>query len=263
MRRAKANSRAWDYLTELNPDLALLQEVGDVPPHVRDTYAVCLEHPAGKKGGVQRFHTGILARGNIGEAIPLMSAWSWVNNELARFASNLVARYVTLADGTSLRAMSVYSPAWPVDRTRLIGCDVSEVKLTENPHVWVTELLWAAMRYEGPASSPPWIIGGDLNSSPTFDDLWPHGPHGNREILARMVALGFTECLAKANGALVPSFRNPRGGKIIHQMDHLFVQGSLMAPLESCAVGDQDRVFGGSLSDHLPIIAQFGAAAPQ
>jgi endonuclease/exonuclease/phosphatase family metal-dependent hydrolase len=72
-----------------------------------------------------------------------------------------------------------------------------------------------------------------------------------------MSDLGFVECLRRVQRALVPTFRNPSDGKVIHQMDHLFVSGRLPAALVSCATGDHERVFGASLSDHLPIVAEF------
>jgi hypothetical protein len=240
MRKATKASPAWDYLLELAPDLALLQEVGSVPGTVGQTYQRVARRAAGKTGGFQKFSTAVLARGEVGPSIPLSSEWAWVNQELDRFAGNLVAESVTLANGSCVRTLSAYSPAWPVARDRLLGVDVSQVKLVHSPDVWVTELLWAA-----------------LNCSETFDDMWPNGPHGNREVLDRMKALGFTECLRHANGVLVPTFRNPRGGKVIHQMDHLFASASLVERLTNCETGDAERVFGRSLSDHVPIIADF------
>jgi endonuclease/exonuclease/phosphatase family metal-dependent hydrolase len=100
----------------------------------------------------------------------------------------------------------------------------------------------------------PWIVAGDLNSSVTFDK--PR-PRGNQEIQDRMSDLGFTECLNFHQGELTPTFKNPSNKQIVHQMDHLFVTEHLRSKLLSCTIGDADRVFTGSLSDHLPIIAEF------
>jgi len=258
MRRARATSPAWQYLLELNPDIALLQEVSAVPRELQSSYEAGFRFAVGKTGRPQRFQTGILVKGTLGEAISLGARWAWVNQELKWFAGNLVAYHVMLRDGSRFRVMSVYSPAWPVDPARLKGIDVTAVKLRHNAKVWVTELLWAALEQDGAWTPPRWIVGGDLNSSPTFDDLWPGGPHGNREILERMAALGFIECLVSANRSPMPTFRNPRGGQIMHQMDHLFVPADLRQRLEYCTTGDESRVFGASLSDHLPILARFG-----
>ncbi len=38
-----------------------------------------------------------------------------------------------------------------------------------------------------------------------------------------MKGLGMTECLRFHNGRCTPTFKNPRDGEIIHQLDHLFV----------------------------------------
>lgn len=258
VRRAASGSPAWELFSEISPDLALLQEVSGLPKAIADEYQVVM-HAAAGIGRPQRFNTAILVRGSIGLPIPLSSDWEWVNRELDLFRGNLVAHRVTVL-GREHRVLSAYSPAWPVPPGRLAGVDVDPVKLKLNPNVWVTELLWAALRESrGEVDTTPWVVGGDLNSSETFDS-WPGGPRGNREILDRMEALGFHECLRQSQGKLVPTFRNPRGGAVIHQMDHLFVSASLSSALTSCETADHARVFGHSLSDHLPIVADFAVS---
>lgn len=257
MRRASKVSAAWDYLEELNPDVALLQEVGAIPTSLTARYSTALETPNGRTGRAQRFHTALLVRGAIGPRIELSSPWPWVNHELALFRGNLLAHEVSVA-GRHFRFLSAYSPAWPVDPARLTGVDVSDVKLRLSPKVWVTELLWAALSHAPDAM--PWIVGGDLNSSETFDTMSKSSPHGNREILDRMRALGLFECL-RGDGPLVPTFRNPREGYVVHQIDHLFVDRRIAPALRACTTGHHQLVFGGRLSDHLPIIADFDGSA--
>jgi exonuclease III len=257
VRRASHNAGAWRLLEELSPDLVLLQEVNAIPPSISSAYDVVMHRAAGKSlQNSQRFSTAILVRGTIGAPIPLSSRWDWVNQELEYFRGNLVAYHVTVRD-QEYRVLSAYCPAWPVAAERLHGVDVDPVKLTLNPQVWVTELLWAALLDACNPHQTPWIVGGDLNSSETFDYMWGPKPRGNREILDRMYSLGLRECLRETHGMLVPTFRNPKGGRIVHQMDHLFVPESMTAKLVSCKTADHVRVFGESLSDHLPIIADF------
>ena len=129
-----------------------------------------------------------------------------------------------------------------------------QVKLENNPELWGTELLWAALRNED--RTKPWIVGGDLNTCETFDQ-WAKKPRGNREFLDRMEDLGFTEVLRESQGRLTPTYRNFKTGEIRNQMDHIFVTEPLARLLVKCDVGDADRVFGGGLSDHLPIVADF------
>jgi exonuclease III len=245
-------------LEEFNPDIALLQEVSAIPEDILIRYDCRFERACSKQGTPQKFGTALLVRGEIGEAQELTSEWDWVNREIDRFRGNLLAYEITTELGRNVRALSVYCPAWPIDRDRLAGIKTSVIKLENNPDVWVTELLWAALRHAGTGGTP-WIVGGDLNSSVTFDHMWGNEPRGNQEIQDRMASLGMTECLLACQGQLTPTFRNPKGGEIIHQMDHLFVSGSLRDHVESCVVGDAQRVFGGGLSDHLPVIADFTA----
>jgi len=72
-----------------------------------------------------------------------------------------------------------------------------------------------------------------------------------------MLALGFSECLRGFFNDIVPTFQNATDRKVVHQIDHLYVTNYLYMQLKKCAVGDQSTIFGKSMSDHLPIIADF------
>jgi endonuclease/exonuclease/phosphatase (EEP) superfamily protein YafD len=240
---------------EINPDLALLQEVSSIPESIEQAFATSLEPAAGKAQKPRRFKTGILVRGRIEGRLALSSSKPWVASELERFKGNLPAFDVQLASGPRLRVVSVYSPAWPVARERYKGIDVSGVRLALSRDVWVTDLLWDALRSVN-FNVEDWIVGGDFNSCETFDD-WKGGPRGNREFLDRMAALGLTECLRQAQGRLTPTFRNTDGGAVKVQIDHVFTSPRLAADLLDCRAGSIEDVFGRSLSDHLPVIADF------
>jgi hypothetical protein len=73
-----------------------------------------------------------------------------------------------------------------------------------------------------------------------------------------MNALGFRDCLRAFTGQLTPTFRSPRG-ELIHQLDHLYATAPLFASLTQCGLGSAERVLQSkpSLSDHLPIVADF------
>jgi len=257
MRRATNTSdAAWAYLESLNPDVALLQEINSIPNAVSSRYAVLQRRAHGKSGKPQHCSTAVLVRGTIEKAITLSSSWDWVNDELQRFDGNLVSAEVALDSGELLRVMSVYSPAWPIDTTRLKDVDISRIKLIHSSKVWGTELMWDALR-NVQRDETPWIVAGDLNSSITFDKHRGGGPGGNQEIQDRMSDLGFVECLRSWQGKLTPTFKNPNGGKVIHQIDHLFASDPLSGKLARCFTGDPAKVFVERLSDHLPIIADF------
>lgn len=244
----------WDYLLELDPDVALLQEVGDVSPALRDSYACELVPAAWKHGERLKFSTGLLVRGEIMRTVSLTSSIAWLGDVLARFGVNLVGREVRPDAGLVLTAISVHSPAWPVDQDLPEDLDTSAVRLSANPDLWLTDVLWACLKHRPPAPAEPRIVGGDLNSSPTFDVRRPWA--GNQETLDRMADLGFVECLRTSQGRPTPTFRHSKGS-IKHQIDHLFVTQALAERLTFCSVGSHERVIDSWLSDHLPIVAQF------
>jgi exonuclease III len=194
----------------------------------------------------------------------LSSEHEWVNHELECFKGNFVSCRVEPNNHNPLTVISVYSPAWPVARDRIKEVDVSKVKTQTNPDVWGTDILWAALQ-NTVSENDTWIVGGDYNSSETFDVDWQDRNNkvygirscGNAQTLERMYRLGFTECLRKSNNDnIIPTFRHSTGG-VEHQIDHLFVSNGLYSKLEKCSLGSQATIFGKSLSDHLPIIAEF------
>jgi exonuclease III len=255
-RKASAQSRVWDYLLELAPDLALLQEVCGIPQHIKSRYTAVQQYPVRKNGSPQQFTTAILVRGLVGNRITLQGPAPWVDAELQRFAGNLIGVELQPDGGPRLKIICVYSPAWPVDKRRLVGVDVTAVRLTQNRDVWITDLLWAALSLNKPQPDEPWIIGGDFNLCETFDS-WRGGPRGNREYLDRMHQLGLVDCLRFTKGVLTPTFRRINGGTVTAQIDYLFVTETLRSRMTSCDTGPRERVFEGRLSDHLPIVADF------
>lgn len=256
VRRATESSEVWPALLELDPDIALLQEIGDFSSHFRENFNGLSKRAIGETGLPQRFSTGIATKGEfLGELI-LGSEFDWVNDEREHFSGNIIACSIKLPGfETALNTVSVYSPAWPVNEERIVHIDTAPVKLTLNLGVWCTEILWSLLKGSMPGQKDPWIIGGDFNSSETFDYMWKDGPRGNLEIIERMNALGLTECLRSFSGKLTPTFRNPRGGKIVHQLDHIYVSELLLCGLATCRTGKAEEIFDRSLSDHLPIIA--------
>ena len=256
-RATRKKIEVWDYLSDLDCDLMFLQEVNSFPDKVKADYGVLYRKAISKAGRSQSFGTAILVKGALPKEIDCSTKWGWVNKELhCYFRGYFITAFVDVPFGARLHVMSVHSPAWPINQHRLKNVDIAEIKLTQNPDVWGTELVWAMLRAQD-LTREDWIVAGDFNSSETFDYMWRGGPRGNKEFLERMSSLGLSEVLKGSKGKLTPTFRNPRGGKIIHQIDHMFVGKRLFSCLERCRVGCSDRIFSGSLSDHLPIIAEF------
>ena len=114
--------------------------------------------------------------------------------------------------------------------------------------------MWRILKHAEPKDTERWLVAGDLNSSETFDKKW--GTTGNYLTTKRITDLGFYECLRGYQKQLIPTFRHS-SGKIEDQLDHLFVTQCLADDLIECKVGSKSLVFDKSLSDHLPIIAEF------
>lgn len=216
------------------------------------THQVHEASPATKRGGTQRFRSVTLVRGTQHEMELPPTDRPWVDSLLSDFAGNLSRVRLTVNEEV-LSAVNVYSPAWPVARERLVGIDTTGVQLTLNRDLWVGDLLWYALKSRSGATRC-WVVAGDFNTSETFD-AGRGGPRGNREYLDRMESIGMVDALRTFAGELVPTFRNPRDGQILHQLDHLFLSEPLLSRVTNCTVGCRDKVFGQGLSDHLPIIA--------
>ena len=257
LRYGKVSSLTWDYLLELDPDIALLQEAGMLPEKISSRFSQSASLAIKKDNTPQRFYTAILVKGRVGAPISLAAPTEWMAKELQRFDGNVVTAQVIPDNGPIVKAISVYSPAWKIERTRVSIYDLTEITLPTASDIWLADILWASLKHMKLSASEPWVIAGDFNLSETFD-AWAVGKQSNRAYLQRMRELGLTECLREFQGQLTPTFRNPsRGNPVIHQIDHLFVTKVLADKLITCYTGDKDIVFGEQLSDHLPIIADF------
>jgi exonuclease III len=254
MRRATSKGVAWDYLKELDPDIALLQEVNGIPESIITEYSVHSLPAITQKGNLQNFHSVILSKYPFVGDLELSSTIARVNDAREFFRGNIIAKVIEV-NGQKLNVVNAYSPAWIVPATFTDGVDVTGIKLNQNPHVWATEILWKVLVDHPSIQEATWIVGGDLNSSETFDYLWGSSPRGNLEIIERMNALGLFDALRTHHGCLVPTHKNNRGGKIIHQLDHLYMSKSLVESIKDCQIGRHEDVFDSKLSDHVPIIA--------
>ena len=243
-----------EHLQELSPDIMLLQEVSSFPNWIENNYIYKYEKSSTKNNVKQIFGNLLAHNAKNMQEIELTTELAWVNKELKRFKGNLFSYNIKLNSNT-LHLISVYSPAWPLNSDLLKQEQIGSVKLTQNRELWLADLLWYALKCNiNPTEY--YIIGGDFNLSTTFDS-WEKNPRGNQEYLDRMRDIGLIECLKEYNGRLTPTFRNTNNGRMLHQIDHLFVTPKLYVKIKDCHVGDESVIFGNKLSDHLPIIADF------
>ncbi len=278
----------WEYLLELGPDIALIQEVNDhIPEIIEETFDIKWDHPLKKEGGNQTFKTAILVKKGkarfVGKLI-LNSKLKWVNDKLERYRGCLFGWMVEIDGNKRMNVISVHSPAWSLNESwekqgnSPSDMEVMQIRLeAQKEKVFATEILWNTLD-NTKQDSETWVVGGDFNSSETFDPGWqnihpefkkwmeehklktPTRIAGSREIIDRMNNLGLIECLRpQSSDKIIPTFKNRKyPHKSFHQIDHLYVTKNLYSMLNSCVVGDQTEIFDKlHLSDHLPIIADF------
>lgn len=256
LRKASANSGAWDLLLELDPDIALIQDARSMPETIRANYSIARDQTAYSPRSKDWSATAILSKGDIGPFRPLPAPTEWMRAALAEWRECFTTRNITLDSGVWLNVMSVYSYAFPVPRHHWQDQDTDGIQLPMNRELFATEIMWTTLQMMPNLSSEPWIVGGDLNTSVLFDIP---KPRGNQMILDRMAEIGLPSIALGNDEEPVPTFRSPRG-HVLHQLDYLFANSHLMEHLVSCEVyGDAGRIFGNRpmLSDHLPVIAEF------
>lgn len=256
VRRAGSGSAAWSLLKECAPDLMLLQEVAALPSWIREEYNQISRSPRTRSGGFQKFSTVIASRYPFIEAPKLIAEDDWLTEQIEYFSGNIAPAAVRTSAGHSLNLVNVYSPAWPLHRSAWKERELEGIKLAANPDFWCTEVLWAALRQIDTISTERWIVAGDFNSSPLFDD-GPRGDRGNREVVRRMNSIGLVDGLSDRAGCLVPTFRDVRARKLIHQLDYIYLSAQMIGNLRQCDVHCAQEVLGSGLSDHLPVVAEF------
>lgn len=274
---AESSAKKWESLLEMEPDVAMLQEVNGVPDSVSERYHVEYVKASFLRGDKAKFGTAVLAEKSdwkIGSEVTWKSEHDWINRIQERFPGWLVGRQVENRSGDRYMAVSVHSPAWPVWCEEykegksascklpaiceiLDGVDVTPVKLRHQPpeQLWFTEILWALLK--GAATGGKWIVAGDFNSSRLFDK--PKN-NGNGEIIARLNALGLLDCVFQHHGEREPTywaFGERKKQPPVHQLDYVYVSAPVLARLRDVALGGGLSEEDKWRSDHLPVVCDF------
>lgn len=254
--RANTNRDAlWEIFCREESDLALLQEVTEIPKWVGNNYNCKMVAPRYFSGQPAPFKTAVLSRWHIDTRPFLSSSLDWVNEIHQRQYGWILESEVVHQNGERIRVVSVHIPAWPIPSEELYGIDYSVIRLTNNPALWFTEILWSLVGGTVFGDDTNLIVGGDFNSSVLFD--FPTD-RGNRQVMDRMNALGLTDCVKHCLGKPVPTFRKSTGS-IKHQPDYCYVNGPMLKRLTHVRVLGPSEIFDHDprISDHLPIICEF------
>lgn len=254
-RAGKARRELWEMVQHEDADIVLLQEVTGIPEWILNGYQCHLVSPRFFRGHNAQFSTAVLSKGLIDATPYLESELEWVNRIHQERYGWIVGCEVTLGSGERFRVVSVHLPAFHIPPDQLADVDVSCLKLTNNPKLWFTEILWALLRAANISDDTNWIVGGDFNSSVLFDEP---KDRGNREFVERLNSLGLTDCLSHFHDGPIPTFQHTTK-KVEHQIDYCYVNRPMLGRLTEARVPHHEEVFHTEprLSDHLPILCKF------
>ena len=252
VQRAKANDEVWDILSALDVDICFLQEVSSIPEYILNKYNWVEKTPINKDLNPQKFKCVTLVKGKILEEVSLKFSNDCIKGIHTHFQNNIFCMKCQIQDEV-IHLYNVYSPAWAVPESLFEWNEVAHIKLRNNDELWVTEIVYDSIRKTF-TDKDNILMGGDFNQSLTFDIK---RDRGNGEIHSRFNALGLYDTLSSYNGELVPTFKNSKGGKVVHQLDYLYASKKLSKKLLSSSVLSDMKIFENSLSDHLPIVSVF------
>ena len=148
-RASESRRELWQMVQREDADIVLLQEVGRIPGWIRNQYQCHVISPRFFEGHNAPFSSAVLSKGLVDATPYLESELDWVNKIHSERHGWIVGCEITLACGDRFRVVAVHLPAFPIPREQWTDVDVSTVKLTNNPQLWFTEILWALLRSGG------------------------------------------------------------------------------------------------------------------
>jgi len=215
---------AWAYLTEeIRPDIALLQEC--VPPvDMSEEYNIIYH----EIGGSRNWGSAVLAKGYPIKEIDFDNS----------HPGSVVAAEVVLPTLT-LTAISVY------------GIFCRHNYTTTTMHRILSDLT---PLLHGQRSSRTFIMGGDYNVTPQWDERYNHRDPAHKLVFDRIEDLKLVDCTKQFFGGIVQTNHHARSD-FPWQNDFLHASKKLAAKQVSCEVLDDERVR--EFSDHDPVVGNF------
>lgn len=247
---------AWRWvLGELRPDVLLCQEAV-VPDWVRAEYSVTWEraYPTGR----QLWGTGIVTRLPCAPArVPGLDEWlaaipasvpdTTEKSGIHRADGWLATASVKFPSLGEVLVASLHNPAFPIEKARLAGIDIANMKLKRNPDLWFLDALLFFLK---PILGSGFLLGGDFNASRLLDVTL--GERGNDELFDRIAGEGFISLHRLFHDADERTFFHPR--RAHHQLDYVYADAPVAKHATACTVHPPT-----DFSDHAPMIAELGS----
>lgn len=223
-RSSEQRQLAWDFLTKvIQPDIALLQEC--VPPEdLSDEYNI-LYHEI---GGKRNWGSAVLSHG-----FPIQEVEFDNSHPGSVVTADVVMPTLTLT------AISIYG----------IFCSHNYTSTTM--HRILSDLTPLLHRER---SKRTFLMGGDYNVSPQWDELYNHRDPSHKLVFDRIEDFRLVDCTKKYFGKHVQTNYHARSD-FPWQNDYIHVSRKLANMLINCEVLNESLV--GNFSDHMPVLAQF------
>jgi len=235
--------RSWEYLAELDPDIALLQEANPslAPALVRERWPDWVMWPVDTWG----WGSAILAKPAL-ELSPYpggpdgMEIQGWIATGSIR-----------LADGESAIVGSVHAPPFRITEQFLGRHNPDAIRLPRYRVPRTFDIAYATLleRVRGRR----FIAGGDWNIS---RDLWRvyHPESRDIDFFDRAAADGWVDCYRRDHKHEGQTWF--RAGNLGYQFDHVFCDEVTSASMRSCEI-DAHPASCLRMSDHAPLTLRF------
>ncbi len=240
-RAPSVHERAWRYLDALQPDLALIQEAR-VPgwARARPEWTI-VQDP------VQLWGSAIV----VGPALELTAFDGPRTGSLE--AGLLATAIATQPDGARLLVGSVHTPIGAASAAELGGLDPALARTPRYRIPCRRDVAYAIYRER--VAGKRFIVGGDWNTSPLWDEL--HRGTSEVDYFDRAEQDGWVDCYR----TLHPEGEGRtwfRGSDPPYQLDHVFCDRDTAASLVACDI-DPCPADTMSLSDHAPLVLVLAA----
>lgn len=240
-----SNRRTWQQLLAWDPDFALVQET--LRP--------------GEWLDPQRYvFSPYWFSDDIGTLVYAKEASLERLTAQGRFLDELPGQ-VTLVEATRsqdsspMMIASIHADTKAVDPTSLDDKDLSGVGGSHTTKVFPIDLILkdlTSLTYRR-----RFLIGGDLNASVRFDDLYTPGSdlYGNVEMFKKLREAGWWNCHRKFHAGDQRTLFRPGKPDEWFQIDHVFTDRQSWRDLTACDV--LDVPFLAEFTDHAPLVMEF------
>jgi hypothetical protein len=223
---ASVAQEAWQYLdAAIGSDIALVQE--SAPPTERQADC-CVWREI---GGTRPWGSGVLTK-NLPTTELLLAQNS--------YPGALTVVDVVLPNGSSVVAVSMYG--------LLDGYGYAITTL----HRMLSDLTHLFDGKLRPGGRPQVLLGGDLNASPQFDDIY--GIKTHRIFFQRLEAFGLVDCQGTFSDQRPRTLRHPKSN-VPWVNDYIFATKHLAQKAVAHDVVERPEML--HLSDHNPVVVTF------